>query len=121
MNERNFDSRLKGNLEGNRALVETAGILRDTFRQSDIIARVRGDEFTVLVVEPSPGSDGIVIARLQEEIKACNYKQNNPFNLSISVGIAHYDPGNPCHIHELMERADKMMYEQKRAKKSQFK
>ena len=40
-----------GHQEGNRALVETANILRDSFRQSDILARFGGDEFAVLVTD----------------------------------------------------------------------
>ncbi len=55
-----------GHEEGDRMLIETAKILTKTFRNSDIIARMGGDEFAVLVLETSEA--GIVNERLQKNI-----------------------------------------------------
>jgi len=49
-------------------------------------------------------------------IEAFNKSKENPFPLSVSMGVAHYDPGHPCTIDELLVRADKIMYEVKRHK-----
>ena len=40
-----------GHREGDRALIDTASILRNTFRASDIVARIGGDEFIGLSIE----------------------------------------------------------------------
>lgn len=105
-----------GHLEGNRALIKTAGILKETFRDSDIIGRVGGDEFAVLAVENQENNRLRLNTRLQENMKAHNAKATSPLKLSVSVGIARYDPDSPCSIDELLEWADKSMYEQKRSK-----
>ncbi len=105
-----------GHPEGDRALIKTAGILKETFRESDIVARIGGDEFVVLAVENQENSALRVNTRLQEKIKAHNAKATSPLKLSVSVGIACYDPRSPCSIDELLARADNSMYERKRSK-----
>jgi diguanylate cyclase (GGDEF)-like protein/PAS domain S-box-containing protein len=106
-----------GHPEGDHALREMATILRETFRESDIIARMGGDEFVVLTIEGIGESEDLLTARLQENIACHNNGEGNPnFKLSISMGAATYDPGSPCLIDELLGRADQSMYEQKRTK-----
>ena len=106
-----------GHPEGDQALREMATILRETFRESDIIARMGGDEFVVLTIEGNGESEDLLATRLQESI-AChnNGEGNRNFKLSISMGTATYDPRSPCLIDELLGRADQSMYEQKRMK-----
>lgn len=102
-----------GHQEGNQALVETANILKETFRHSDIIARIAGDEFVVLAIDVSDDSAEIITDRLLKKLNAHNAK-NDLYGLSISLGIACYDPKNPCSIDEMLSQADALMYEQKR-------
>jgi len=106
-----------GHQEGDQALREVATILKETFRESDIMARMGGDEFVVLTVETDRENKDLLVPRLQENI-AChnNRKGSRNFDLSISMGTAIYDPRPPCLIDELLEQADQSMYEQKRNK-----
>ena len=107
-----------GHLEGDRALVRTAEILKDAFRSSDIIARLGGDEFVLLAsIGPGESSDSL-IARLQEKIAQANAQRHRPYDLSISIGVANFDPEQALTIEELMGHADRAMYEQKRNKPS---
>ena len=106
-----------GHPEGDQALREIATILRKTFRESDIMARMGGDEFVVLTIETDGESKDALTARLQENIACHNDgKGNRNFKLSISMGTATYDPRSPCLIDELLGRADQSIYEQKRNK-----
>jgi len=107
-----------GHEKGDQALIETAAILKDTFRTSDIIARMGGDEFAVLAIEASDVEPGILTQRLQNRIESYNNLENREYVLSISIGCAYYDPTVPCSIDELMTHADKRMYENKQNKKS---
>jgi len=107
-----------GHHEGDQALIETADIHRETFRQSDIIARVGGDEFAVLAIESHKGSGEILAARLQERLRTHNAQSNRRYKLSISVGLDYYDPLSPRSIDELLDRADRSMYEQKQKKRN---
>ncbi len=102
-----------GHKEGDQALTDLAKILKRTFRESDIIARIGGDEFVVLL-ESALENDEILMTRLYENIKDCNAKELRPYKLSISVGSAQYDPENPISIDDLLSEADALMYAQKR-------
>jgi len=94
-------------------LIETANILKETFREPDIIARIGGDEFGVLAIEGRRDSAEMLISRLQENLDTHNARGKCSYELSLSMGIARYDPECPCSIDELLGRADSLMYEQK--------
>ena len=100
-----------GHSEGDRALIEVADVLKETFRESDIIARIGGDEFVILATET--GEASALTTRLQENLEARNARGERRYKLSLSVGVARYDPEHPCSIDELLARADRLMYEQK--------
>ncbi|TES91395.1 MAG: sensor domain-containing diguanylate cyclase [Candidatus Cloacimonadota bacterium] len=110
-----------GHRVGSLALIETGNILKETFRESDIIARIGGDEFVVLAIETSGTNPKSIAARFQKNLEEHNSRRNRPYkyNLSISLGISRYDPKNPCSIDELVDRADKLMYKEKRRKKTE--
>jgi diguanylate cyclase (GGDEF)-like protein len=106
-----------GHEEGDKALIDVASVLNETFRSSDIIARMGGDEFTVLALDPDEINPDIIINRLQERIDNRNNQPNRKYKLSISIGCSSYDPENPSSIDKLMASADHLMYEQKKNKK----
>jgi diguanylate cyclase (GGDEF)-like protein len=110
-----------GHSEGDQALIELANILKRSFRESDIIARIGGDEFVVLS-ESTDESNEILTTRLCENIRDYNAKGSRPYTLSISVGMTQSDPNHPISIDELLSKADASMYAQKRKKnrKSSF-
>ncbi|MGQ9731500.1 MAG: diguanylate cyclase [Candidatus Zipacnadales bacterium] len=105
-----------GHDEGDHALIETARLLRSTFRESDIIARFGGDEFAVLMLDcPSHKAEALV-ARLKEKLSLRNAELGRRYTLSISVGLAAYNPAEPCSVEALLRKADAAMYEQKRVR-----
>ena len=101
-----------GHNEGDRALIDLANILKKTFRESDIIARIGGDEFVVLLESTDENSETL-LTRLHENVKDYNAKRSQHI-LSISLGTAHFDPEYPISIDELLAKADALMYAQKR-------
>ncbi len=105
-----------GHLEGDMIILETANILRRTFRQSDTIARIGGDEFVIILNGAKEADTGIITSRLQNNLEEFNKALNRGYKLSVSVGIALYNPENPASVDELLSQADKSMYEQKRYK-----
>jgi diguanylate cyclase (GGDEF)-like protein/PAS domain S-box-containing protein len=108
-----------GHKIGDKALCNTASILLQTFRDSDIVARIGGDEFVVLAINASPDNAKILIGHLKENIAEFNTKNPEGYKLSLSTGMAFYDYNNPCTIDELLERADQAMYKEKEKKKQQ--
>ncbi len=107
-----------GHHEGDRALAKAADILKESFRSSDIVARIGGDEFVVLAAVGADESPESLSMRLQENFDASNALRNRPYNLAVSVGIAHFDDEQNHSIEELMAQADRAMYEDKRRKRS---
>jgi two-component system cell cycle response regulator len=107
-----------GHREGDLALLETADILKEIFREADIIARIGGDEFVVLALESSGARPESYVERLREKLAMRNARGQRPFVLSLSMGIAQYDPASPCSIDDLLAKADALMYAEKRSKRS---
>jgi diguanylate cyclase (GGDEF)-like protein len=109
-----------GHEEGDKALIEAATVFKETFRTSDIIARLGGDEYAALAVDITEAHSEIFTARLQSLIDTQNNQKSRRYKLSISVGSSYYDPENPCSLDELMARADRLMYEQKQKKRGRM-
>jgi diguanylate cyclase (GGDEF)-like protein len=102
-----------GHAEGDRALKDLAQAMRETFRDSDVIGRIGGDEFVALVSEGSPFRSDGVIQRLQTVMAQFNAAGTRPYYLSASIGVARYDPEDPTPVGKLVNRADSEMYEHK--------
>ena len=107
---------VSGHDVGDRALIETAEILRHTFRKSDIIARLGGDEFAIMAADVTDEMPDIFLMRLWKRLDKLNGRDGRIYNLSMSIGSILYEPENPCSFDELISRADHMMYEDKRRK-----
>ena len=102
-----------GHKEGDQALVDTSQILRETFRESDIIARIGGDEFVILAMNRLETSAEKLISRFEQVLNEHHLQAKRSYTLSLSLGIAYFDAKNPCSIDVLLAQADKLMYENK--------
>jgi diguanylate cyclase (GGDEF)-like protein/PAS domain S-box-containing protein len=107
-----------GHREGDRAILDFAGILKNIFRKSDIIARLGGDEFAILVTGANrPGMDQVIIENLHEKIFCHNEGKWNSYILDVSIGVSSFNPGHPCSFEDLLSQADSAMYKEKKHKK----
>jgi diguanylate cyclase (GGDEF)-like protein/PAS domain S-box-containing protein len=108
-----------GHKEGDRVLVDLANILKKNFRDSDIVARTGGDEFVVLAMEAARVNPDMFTKRLQERLDLYNSRaeRQGRYILTLSTGVSTYDSELPSSIDDLISRADRLMYEQKRARK----
>jgi diguanylate cyclase (GGDEF)-like protein/PAS domain S-box-containing protein len=105
-----------GHHMGDRALAELAAVLRQTVRESDIAARLSGDEFSVLLTGATEAQGDGLLQRLQQSLDRRNGAGDLPFTLAVSTGMVRFDPETPETLDELLRRADQSMYEQKRRK-----
>jgi len=105
-----------GHAVGDRALRDTAALLRRTFRDSDLVARIGGDEYAVLVRHAGPDSAGVLAERLKRQVRDLNRRAARPYQLSISLGFATHKASTLGSVAGLLDRADRALYRDKRRK-----
>lgn len=103
-----------GHKEGDQALLDIAEVLKKTFRVSDSIARMGGDEFIVLITEPHSSTiEKTFSQHIHDNLRIHNEQTAKGYRLAVSMGMAHYDPERACSLEELLSRADELMYQHK--------
>ncbi|MBM3296039.1 MAG: diguanylate cyclase [Candidatus Aminicenantes bacterium] len=105
-----------GHLEGDKALLDVASILRRTFRETDILGRIGGDEFAVLGVLEHGSLVEVLTDRLQHLLEEVNAGREASRRISLSIGAVSLPIGPTLGIEDLLLAADRKMYEQKRLK-----
>lgn len=108
-----------GHMEGDLALVRAADALEQTFRNSDILARLSGDEFAVVALEASSEDQDAILLRLKHRIQKVSAEEQR-YELSMSVGMVRFDPKHDASLGDLLSRADRAMYEEKRNRPSRW-
>jgi diguanylate cyclase (GGDEF)-like protein len=106
-----------GHSIGDEYLCRTATLLKGVFRSEDIVARIGGDEFAILL----PNTDLMGVAKAVERIKRQLQAQAEvagpPF-LSLSIGAETAQPGD--HLELVFKRADKKMYQDKQSRRNKI-
>jgi two-component system cell cycle response regulator len=108
-----------GHQAGDEALCSMADLFRQSYRDSDIIARMGGDEFAILLVNPTDRGVTAAQERLQKNLCQFNARENGAYQLKVSIGMAEFEPAKQHSIDALMRLADERMYtEKERSKKN---
>lgn len=107
-----------GHDAGSRMLQDFSGLLRVNFRDSDIIGRVGGDEFSVVMHGGSTDAPRVALQRLDDAIAGMNQRHDRPYRIGYSVGDAVSASADNETFTELLRRADALMYTRKSAKKA---
>ena len=102
-----------GHAAGDQALQGAASVLKHTYREADIIARVGGDEFTVFPLDASDTSVPLLVERLHQNLREWNAQHRPPFTLSMSTGSARLE-SDFKDLRQLLAEADSQLYQQKR-------
>jgi diguanylate cyclase (GGDEF)-like protein len=102
-----------GHREGDLALIRAADALEQTFRNSDVIARLAGDEFAVLALEAACENREVILRRLEQNLNRSSTDESR-YRLTLSVGMARFDPKRPASLGKLISIADEAMYEHKK-------
>jgi len=103
-----------GHMWGDFALKDIANILKNTFRESDVIARIGGDEFAILWISRTPLTTEALQARLKAGLDAYAFSETRPYRLSLSIGFSHYPGGFEESLVDMLFETDQRMYADKR-------
>lgn len=108
-----------GHLAGDKVIIEVANVIAQQFRKSDIVGRIGGDEFVVLLTD-LPSKD-VARKHARNLIRIMKYKMNlkMPSYITLSIGIAYNDYKNVSY-YELFEKADQALYYAKNNGKNQY-
>jgi diguanylate cyclase (GGDEF)-like protein len=105
-----------GHNVGSAFLAETAEIIGATFRETDVLGRIGGDEFAV-ASQFSQDAVATAAERLQAACTSRNRETGRQFTLSFSVGYATSVEQKDQSLEDMLAEADKAMYQEKRRKK----
>jgi diguanylate cyclase (GGDEF)-like protein/PAS domain S-box-containing protein len=104
-----------GHLVGDRALIDTARVLRESCREADLIARLGGDEFVALMTVDSDQTAELVCERITARVAIHNREIDRGYELSLSLG-AKRSKAEGTMLVDLLAQADTALYEQKRGR-----
>jgi diguanylate cyclase (GGDEF)-like protein len=103
-----------GYAEGDSALTAFSTMLVEIFRESDVVGRIGGDEFVVLLTNAAKTDSPDVVARLAEALSNYNRLSRRGYSIAYSVEAVEYDPEMHHSIGELLQEADTHMYQNKK-------
>ena len=106
-----------GHVAGDTAIAHFARILTETFRDSDVVGRMGGDEFVVLIIDATESDLVSMQTRLQNNVDAYNLQSESGYALSLSLGVIRADPKSTITMEELLSQADEAMYKHKQSRK----
>ncbi|MBO4450309.1 MAG: GGDEF domain-containing protein [Clostridiales bacterium] len=109
-----------GHDDGDFALRTIAAVLRESFRDSDIIGRLGGDEFVVLAVTGTDCDVAGIKDRIERVTKRYNEKAGKPYPIAMSTGIYKFKCSAGINIYDILDNADRLLYEEKTRKKKQY-
>jgi diguanylate cyclase (GGDEF)-like protein len=108
-----------GHACGDMVLRRMADVLRNATRAYDVAARIGGEEFVLLLPGASPLRAQALLERLLQEVCVETYTcRDESFRVSFSAGIAGCKGPTVCRAEELLDRADKALYEAKASGKA---
>jgi diguanylate cyclase (GGDEF)-like protein len=106
-----------GHKDGDDAIRGAAKALKAALRESDVVARIGGDEFTALIVDAKEENSKVIHERIDSRLAEVNRALCRPWRLSLSVGF--YCVSEDCRedVNWMMSRADEELYRRKQEKK----
>jgi len=106
-----------GHAEGNQALIAFANILKQEFRDSDIFARIGGDEFVALLNGTEENQIREILSRFSTALENYNAQAGRGYNIQYSAGYTIKHPDDQSSLEQMIESADVQMYRQKSSRK----
>ena len=102
-----------GHAEGDHALIAFADLMRKSFRDSDVFARIGGDEFVALFTNSEEARAAQIVERFRNRVDAYNTTAKRGYDICFSDGIVSLQPDKDSLVEDLLHEADVMMYENK--------
>jgi len=97
-----------GHAAGDALIRDAAAVLRESLRDSDVLARFGGDEFVAFVLDDA--HPRVILGRLHDNLHAFNLMQDRTYRLAVSAGAVQCDPDSDTALVDYVQSADREMY-----------
>ena len=99
-----------GHTAGDKLLQQISGLFRETVRSIDLVARIGGDEFAILLKDCSSAQAWRIADTFREVVDNYQFlREDQPFNIGVSIGIVPFTPGE-SHMSDILCAADTACY-----------
>jgi diguanylate cyclase (GGDEF)-like protein len=105
-----------GHLQGDKALITAAALLKKSVRRGDFVARYGGDEFMIVLDRCGPQTPERVIRRLQDNVRRYNFESKHPYELKFSIGYKLFTNVRGLSAKDVFAKIDELMYKNKQSK-----
>ena len=109
-----------GHSAGDEAIITTSNILKSAVRSNDLVARIGGDEFIVILLVDNPEFVSTFKSRIQNLLDQHNHASDKPYNIEAAIGIAEFTCRPGFEIRKVIDQADQKLYEEKKSKRLNF-
>ena len=103
-----------GHIEGDRALAAVGRLLRRAVRDCDVVARMGGDEFTIMALDADRAAARLIQRRIEERVMLLNASGELGAPISLTIGHTRVRPSDHASLPELLARADALLYARKK-------
>ncbi len=105
-----------GHKNGDFAIRKAASLLRDNLNPTDIISRIGGDEFVAFIPDADNDKMNEICSAVKNMAAEFNKISDKPYNVGVSMGFYCFDSNDGENLEELMMKADRILYENKKLK-----
>ena len=109
-----------GHDDGDFSIRTVADILRECFRDTDVLGRIGGDEFVVMAIIETDIDIAKIRERIERVTKSHNETAGKPYPIAMSAGIHKFTCRPDVDIYSILEIADGLLFEEKMEKKAKY-
>lgn len=103
---------------GSEAIAKFAEVLAGSCRKSDLLARYGGDEFVILASLSTHADASTILLHIERALQTFNESKERPYQLRASLGLSIVAADDERNIHEVLDAADRAMYDVKKKRKA---
>ena len=106
--------------EGDYSIKTIAKVLSESFRSSDVVGRMGGDEFAAFAIINKDSCSAKIKDRIQQSMQEFNDQSDKPYYVNISIGVHEFIIDDTVEIEQILTKADSELYIEKKAKKKRL-
>ena len=109
-----------GHDEGDYSIKTIAKVLSESFRSSDVVGRMGGDEFAAFAMINKDSCTEMIRDRIQKTMQEFNDQSNKPYYVNISIGVQEFIIDDTVEFEKILKKADAELYIEKKEKKKKI-